>query len=115
MRPCAKRQECNSRFSGFKFEATPPASSRLAGRRQGFRYSDFVDSKSLSGSGEVRLRLAFCETIMTDALSEIPIFVCTRTEDQGAGLRDIDSTFLLLNFFLDMEGNDLPQKEIMTS
>jgi hypothetical protein len=51
---------------------------------------------------------------MTNALSEIPIFVCTRTEDQREGLRDIDSIFLLLNSFLDMEGNDLSQKEIMT-
>jgi hypothetical protein len=51
---------------------------------------------------------------MTDALSETPILVCPWTEDQRQDLRDIDSTFLFLNLFFHMEGNDLPQKEIMT-
>jgi hypothetical protein len=50
---------------------------------------------------------------MADALPEIPILLGTRTEDQRKGLGDIDSTSLLLNFFLDMEGNDFTQKEIM--
>ena len=70
--------------------------------------------KTPSGSSLGELRLPFCETIMAETLSEIPIFVCTRTEDQREGLRDIDSIFLLLDFFLNMEGNDLPQKEIVT-
>jgi hypothetical protein len=43
---------------------------------------------------------------MADAFPEIPIFIGTRTEDEWEGLGDIDSTFLLLNFFFDMEGND---------
>jgi hypothetical protein len=65
-------------------------------------------------AGDAALRLPFCETIVADTFSEIPIFVRTRTEDQREGLRDIDSIFLLLNLFPDMEGNDLPQKEIVT-
>jgi hypothetical protein len=85
------------------------------GRDFDIRISDFLNSKSLYGSGDARLGLAFCETIMADALSKIPIFVGTRTEDQREGLRDIDSIFLFLDLFLHMEGNDLPQKEIVTA
>jgi hypothetical protein len=62
----------------------------------------------------VTLGFTFCETIMANTLPEAPILIGTRTEDQREGLRDIDSIFPLLDFFLDMEGNDLPQKEIMT-
>jgi hypothetical protein len=57
--------------------------------------------------------LAFCEAIMADAFPEIPILIGARTENQWEGLGDIDPTFLLLNFFLDMEGNDFTKKEIM--
>jgi hypothetical protein len=59
--------------------------------------------------------LAFCEAIMADAFPEIPILIGARTENQREGLGDIDPTFLLLNFFLDMEGNDFTKKEIMAS
>jgi len=62
-----------------------------------------------AGSG-----FALCETIMADAFSQAPILVGTRAEDHREGLRDIDSTFLLLDFFFNMEGNDLPQKKIVT-
>ena len=42
---------------------------------------------------------------MADAFGEIPILIGTRAEDQREGLGDINPTFLLLKFFLDMEGN----------
>ncbi len=61
------------------------------------------------------LGFPFCKTIMADAFREIPILIGTRTEDQREGLGDIDSTFLLLNFFLDVEGNDLTQEEVVAS
>jgi hypothetical protein len=53
------------------------------------------------------------KAIMADAFPEIPILIGTRTENQREGLGDIDSTFFLLNFFLDMEGDDFTKKEIM--
>jgi hypothetical protein len=52
---------------------------------------------------------------MPDTFPEIPILIGPWTEDQRKDLQDIDSTFLLLNFFHDMEGHDFTQKEIMAS
>ena len=54
---------------------------RDEGRDFDLRISDFLDSKSLVASGYAGLRLAFCETIMTDAFSETPILVRAWTED----------------------------------
>ena len=50
---------------------------------------------------------------MADAFPEIPILLGTWTEDQWERLGNIDSAFLLLNFFLDMESNDFTQEEIV--
>jgi hypothetical protein len=55
------------------------------------------------------------EAITADAFPKIPILIGSRAEHQRQGLGDIDSTFLLLNFFLDMEGDDFTKKKIMTS
>jgi hypothetical protein len=86
---------------------------RDEGKDFDIRVSDFLNSKSLVASGHAGLRFPFCKTIMADAFPETPILIGTRTEDQRGGFRYIDSIFLFLNLFLDMEGNDLPQKEIM--
>jgi hypothetical protein len=45
---------------------------------------------------------------MPDTFPEIPILIGTWAEDQRKDLQDIDSTFLLLNLLLDMEGYDFP-------
>jgi len=47
---------------------------------------------------------------MPDAFSEIPIFIGPWAEDQWKDLQDIDSTFLILNLLLNMEGHDFPRK-----
>jgi len=78
------------------------------------RSSDFLSSDRLDGSGKAELGFAFCETIMTDAFSQAPILIGSRAENQGKSPRNIDSIFLFLDFLLDVEGNDLPQEEIMT-
>ncbi len=66
-------------------------------------------------SGDPVLGFPFCKTVMADALREVPIFIGTRTEDQREGFGDIDPTFLFLNFFLDVEGNDFAQEEVVAS
>jgi hypothetical protein len=53
------------------------------------------------------------EAIMADVFPKIPVLIGARTENQREDLGDIDPTFLLLNFFLNMEGNDFTKKEIM--
>jgi len=77
--------------------------------------SQYIPRTSILGAlnGSVTSGFAFCKTIMADAFPEIPILLGTWTEDQWERLGNIDSAFLLLNFFLDMESNDFTQEEIV--
>jgi len=65
------------------------------------------------GPGNPVSRFSFCKPVMADAFREIPILIGTRTENQWERLGNIDSTFLFLNFFLDMEGNNFTQEEVV--
>jgi hypothetical protein len=79
-----------------------------------FRRGDPPDSTAPETEGLlITSGFPLCEAIMADAFPKIPIFIGARAEDQWEGLSDIDPTLLLLNFFLDMEGDDFTKKEIM--
>ncbi len=73
-----------------------------------------MDSLVKSNLDKTGLGLALRETIVAHAFSQAPVLIGSRTENQRESLRDIDSIFLLLDFFLDVHRYDLPQEEIMT-
>src|SRR4030042_576425 len=102
-------------FSFALCPSNPPIRRGLRGTfRSRFRRGDHPDPTAPETEGLlITSGFPLGEAIMADAFPQVPIFIGTRAENQRESLRDVDSTFFLLNFFLDMEGDDFTQKEIM--